>query len=123
VFLLRCHPDQVQPPAARHWDGEAPLELGGLAGAVALHGEPRAAAGDGFTVRFRHGGERLLQHGQHVRLKTLFQDGGIVPWMRPHVPLLYRGDELLSVGGLWSAPSWAEIAGRELRWSPRERPR
>jgi tRNA(Ile)-lysidine synthase len=58
---------------------------------------------DGLDVRFRAGGERLKPaFGDHHRkLKTLFQEHGIVPWMRQRIPLLYRAERLVAVGDLW----------------------
>lgn len=58
---------------------------------------------DGLDVRFRTGGERLKPaFGDHHRkLKTLFQEHGIVPWMRQRIPLLYCADRLVAVGDLW----------------------
>ena len=128
AYLLRCHPDQEAVPGECAWDGRAALELGSLGGRLSLRQAVPAGPAPGqppFTVRFRRGGERLLQHGQHVSLKTLFQDGGVVPWMRAHVPLVFRGDELLSVGGLWYAEDSPGRAARDLefQWEPRERVR
>lgn len=129
LYLLRCHPDCEPVPKPCQWDGLAPLELGSLAGRLSLRRgaeAPPLPGGQALTVRFRHGGERLLQHGQHVSLKSLYQAGGIVPWMRPHVPLVFSGDELLTVGGLWYAedgPGRAVAGGLEIAWAPRERVR
>lgn len=127
LYLLKCHPDSEPVPESRRWDGQAPLELGSLAGQLALRqgiGGTPDVGGQALTVRFRRGGERLLQHGQHVSLKSLYQSGGIVPWMRPHVPLVFHGDELLTVGGLWYAenpPGSGVATGLEVAWTPRER--
>jgi tRNA(Ile)-lysidine synthase len=125
LYLLRSHPDAVAPPASLTWDTRRPLDLGPLAGSLDWQAAP-GALGHGpadLTVRFRSGGERLRKHGCHVRLKNLFQEAGIVPWMRPHVPLLYAGEELLTVGDLWYSDQWAHqawAAGAKLRWAPRE---
>ena len=129
LYLLRCHPDREPIPGSCQWDGVAPLEFGSLAGRLTLRPSADGVPDLGkqaLTVRFRHGGERLLQHGQHVSLKSLYQAGGIVPWMRPHVPLVFSGDELLTVGGLWyaeHAPGRAVAAGLQVAWAPRERVR
>jgi tRNA(Ile)-lysidine synthase len=34
-------------------------------------------------------------------LKKLFQERGIPPWERDRVPLIYRGNDLIAVAGLW----------------------
>ncbi len=56
-----------------------------------------------LTVRFRQGGEIFhpvnRQHSQ--RLKKLFQEENIPPWERDLIPLVFLGDELISVAGLW----------------------
>ena len=66
-------------------------------------GLPDAWVQAGLEVRFRRGGERLrpLNRGQSRSLKRLFQEAGIVPWMRGRVPLIYRGDMIAAVGDLW----------------------
>lgn len=58
-----------------------------------------------FRVRFRAGGEKIRPCGSpHTReLRTLYQEAGVVPWMRDRIPLLYAGDRLAAVGNLWMA--------------------
>ncbi|WP_199739266.1 tRNA lysidine(34) synthetase TilS [Legionella qingyii] len=50
-------------------------------------------------VRFRQGGEEFFWHGQTKRLKKLFQEWGIPPWLREQVPLVYFNDKLAAVVG------------------------
>ena len=84
-------------------------------------------AGDGLqqklreqslTVSFRKGGEKFhpsnRQHSQS--LKKLFQEAGIPPWIRDSIPLLYLGDELIAVCGLWVAKKYV-VAQQETGWS------
>jgi tRNA(Ile)-lysidine synthase len=54
-------------------------------------------------VRYRQGGEKIqLKNKKHRQaLKKLFQEKGVPPWMRGRIPLLYVGDILLAVAGLW----------------------
>ena len=56
-----------------------------------------------LTIRFRKGGEKFHPAGrQHSQsLKKLFQEAGIPPWQRDNIPLLYYGDDLIAVIGLW----------------------
>ncbi len=56
---------------------------------------------DELTLRFRAGGEQFQPLGRAHRqpLKRWLQEAGVVPWMRSRIPLLYRGDELVAVGG------------------------
>ncbi len=73
---------------------------------------------EGLTLRFRTGGERFRPHGRahHHSLKALFQEEGVVPWMRERVPLLYRGDQLAAIGDLWIGADAADAAASEPRW-------
>lgn len=84
-------------------------------------GLPQSWAEAGFTLRFRAGGERFRPRGRAHRrsLKQLFQEAGVVPWMRERVPLLYRGGELVAVGDLWVCASVDEAPAGEPRWRVR----
>jgi tRNA(Ile)-lysidine synthase len=72
----------------------------------------------GLTLKFRGGGERFRPRGRdhHHSLKHLFQETGVVPWMRDRVPLLYRGDELAAVGDLWVSADVDLAPASEPRW-------
>lgn len=74
-------------------------------------GLPEGWVRAGLEVRFRRGGERFrpFKRGRSRSLKHLFQEAGIVPWMRARVPLIYRGDTIAAVGDLWID----DAAGRE----------
>jgi tRNA(Ile)-lysidine synthase len=54
------------------------------------------------TIRFRQGGERckLPKRGGEHSLKKLFQELGVVPWMRERIPLIYIGEQLAAIGDL-----------------------
>ena len=106
----------------------APLAVGGAwvgpEGRVALV-PARAGPGlrqswvdDGLTLRFRGGGERFRPRGRdhHHSLKDLFQEQGVVPWMRDRVPLIYRGDELAAIGDLLISADAAAAPASEPRW-------
>ncbi len=56
-----------------------------------------------LKICFREGGEYFHPVGrQHSQsLKKLFQQANIPPWQRDKIPLLYCGDELIAVIGLW----------------------
>jgi len=66
-----------------------------------------------MTLRARTGGERLQLHARRPRrtLKNLFQEAGVPPWQREHLPLLYCGDELVWVPGLGIAAGWQAPRG------------
>jgi len=54
------------------------------------------------SIRFRCGGEVCCPQGrgsQHHKLKNLFQEWQIAPWMRDQIPLIYVDDELAQVVG------------------------
>jgi tRNA(Ile)-lysidine synthase len=97
-------------PSEYSWDGSGEMEMGPLRGRLRLVKEAAGgvaipSAAGRIAVRFRHGGERIREVDQphHKALKKLFQEHGIVPWMRGHVPLLYDDERLLAVGDLWIA--------------------
>jgi tRNA(Ile)-lysidine synthase len=46
----------------------------------------------------------------------LFQEAGVVPWMRARVPLLYRDAELVAVGDLWVSSAVDAVPESEPRW-------
>lgn len=81
-----------------------PARLGSLtAVATSAGGLDPQRCGRSLTVRFRAGGEKLCPTGgAHRReLSNLYQEAGVVPWMRDRIPLLYAGDRLAAVAGLW----------------------
>lgn len=91
----------------------APAEHGG--------GLPESWLDDGLTLRFRSGGERFQPRGRQHRhsLKDLFQEEGIVPWMRDRVPLFYRGDSLVAIGDLSVSADADGVPAHEPRWCVR----
>ncbi len=115
-------------PAASPRDYEARIAAGaawaGPEGRVALTpaadgiGLPQSWLDDGLTLRFRSGGERLRPQGRdhHHSLKHLFQESGIVPWMRDRIPLLFRGSALAAIGDLWISAEAAVAPSAEPRW-------
>lgn len=103
------------------WNAAGTLSL--PPGCGALMSSARRGLPQALTVRFPHGGERLRPAGDtHTRaLKQLFQSGGVPPWQRARMPLIYRGDQLLSVADRWLDTDWAaELKRRRLnlRWQP-----
>ena len=106
----------AQLEAGRSWVGpEGRLTL---VPAEARDGLPRSWLERGLTLKFRGGGERFRPHGRdhHHSLKHLFQESGVVPWMRDRVPLLYRGDELAAIGDLWISADVDAAPASEPRW-------
>lgn len=108
-----------EPPALRWPLGRSQrLALPARLGVVALR---EAAGGLGverlaalpLSVRLRRGGERLRPRagGPRRELKTLLQEAEVVPWMRGRLPLLYAGDSLVAVAGLWRAAEFDAAPG------------
>jgi tRNA(Ile)-lysidine synthase len=114
-----------QPPPA-HYSARLSKdgEWSGAEGRVALvradgaDGLPESWLDDELALRFRGGGERFQPRGRdhHHTLKHLFQENGIVPWMRARVPLVYRGAALVAVGDLWVTADVDAAPASEPRW-------
>jgi tRNA(Ile)-lysidine synthase len=93
------------------WSGENALPLLELGGILRL--KPEEGRGLSLqklrdapvTVRLRRGGETLRTDPRRPRrtLKNFFQEQGIPPWRRDRLPLLYCGDQLVSVPGIGDA--------------------
>ena len=79
------------------WNSDDPLELptGTLSMQVAL--------GKGISIKGRIGGERCKPEGRSKsqKLKKLFQEYRVPPWVRDRIPLVYVGNQLAAVSDLW----------------------
>ena len=88
------------------WNSDNPLELptGTLSMQVALgKGISTQLTEPGISIKGRIGGERCKPEGRSKsqKLKKLFQEYGVPPWVRDRVPLVYVGDQLAAVSDLW----------------------
>jgi tRNA(Ile)-lysidine synthase len=104
------------------WDLSVPLPLPGDLGCLAAvqqldGGLSLAVDVRRLTIRFRRGGERCqpLGRAHATSLKKLFQEWGVPPWRRSHVPLLYHDDELAAVIGHCICTPFA-ASPNELGW-------
>jgi len=76
------------------------------------------------TLRLRSGGEALRPYpnGATRTLKNLLQEHRVPPWQRARLPLLYCGEELVSVAGLVTAAEYQVMADDEnglvMEWTP-----
>ena len=106
----------AQIAAGESWAG--PEGRVALVPARDADGLPQSWLERGLTLKFRGGGERFRPRGRdhHHSLKHLFQESGVVPWMRDRVPLLYRGDELAAIGDLWVSADVDAAQESEPRW-------
>ncbi len=73
-------------------------------------------------IKYRKGGEKIAlpkRSGRH-RLKNLYQEAGIVPWLREQVPLIYINGVLVAIAGFWvSADYYVENKPCiRLEWHP-----
>ncbi len=98
----------TEAPATVRWRGEVLLPVPGTGVSVRLRptagrGLRRAALEAGMvTLGVRQGGERLRLHagGPHRSLKQLLQEGGIPPWQRERLPLLWYDGKLAWAAGI-----------------------
>jgi tRNA(Ile)-lysidine synthase len=117
LFALSGVPEA--PDTVIGWSGEGPLDLpGGLGRLTLVPGDgpgldPRMLESGSREIRFRRGGERLRLEGRqgHHGLRELFQERGVLPWVRGQIPLLYVNGKLAAVGNLWVAREFAAGAG------------
>jgi tRNA(Ile)-lysidine synthase len=113
------------------WDGANVLPILSLGGVLKFRPEEGRGLslaklrGVRVTARLRQGGERLRPDAGRPRrtLKNLFQERGIPPWRRDRLPLVYCGDELVSVPGIGDACEFRAAAGEAgliVTWEPFE---
>jgi len=100
------------------WDGHAPLSLPD-GGSLELHGAP--AFDTPVQVRQRSGGERIHLPGRsHTHLlKHCLQEAALPPWLRPHLPLLCDGEQVLAAGDRIVSATlhrWLQERGAHLHW-------
>lgn len=119
--LWRMPPLSGVQPGMRQSLVAGHLALPGGAGALTVDG-PNSLL-QGLEWSFAGGGERIRPAGteHHRSLKQLHQAAGIPPWIRERTPLIWRGEQLLSVGGYWNSEAFEAMraAGLALRWQHR----
>jgi len=120
----------IQPPTASPlagWSLSAPLVLPGAgvlsASRATGEGLRGVTVAQGVQVRWRQGGEacRPVGRGHRHPLKKLFQEQGIPPWERDRLPLLFVGDQLVAVAGLWVCEPFQaapDEPGYRIHWQP-----
>ena len=104
LYLVRHTPDVAGQ--AVEWQGEAEMAwAGGVVRFVETSGSGiarRWLEGVSLTIRARQGGERIKHHPARPRrsLRNVLQESGLPPWERERLPLLWRADRLVWVGGV-----------------------
>jgi len=96
------------------WQGESQLDWPALRSRISFdecigQGISLAKLQRGpVTLRLRNGGEALRPYpnASTRTLKNLLQEHSIPPWQRERLPLLYCGEELVSVAGLMIAAEY-----------------
>lgn len=119
VHVLRAY-GEFDPNMVLPWHGEAALEWPALN--AQLHF--KRSKGDGIslarlrrapvTLRARSGGESLRPHpnASMRTLKNLLQEYHVPPWQRDRLPLLFCGDDLVSIPGVAIAAEY-QASGHE----------
>ena len=130
-LYLRRASEALERNLREDWDGGNALPMLSLGGVLKF--KPEEGRGLSLarlhaarvTVRLRQGGERLQLDASRPRrtLKNLFQERGIPPWRRECLPLIFCGDELVSVPGIGDACEFRAApgeAGLIVTWEPFE---
>jgi tRNA(Ile)-lysidine synthase len=120
LFALPPLPTPIEDRLA--WDGSAPLVLPAGLGVLSLMpAAARSPVALEVSIGMAAPGVRCRPPGQRSRsLKQLFQEAGIPPWLRPHVPLIRSGGTLAAVAGVagcagapdgivWRGHAWTEL--------------
>jgi len=130
-LYLRRASEALERNLREVWDGGNALPMLSLGGVLKFKPEEgrglsvaKLRAGR-VTVRLRQGGERLRLDTRRPRrtLKNLFQERGIPPWRRACLPLIFCGDELVSVPSIGDACEFRATAGEAgliVTWEPFE---
>ena len=100
LFLMPALPTNSLVDYSLNWDGAGSLEIASC-GNIDLGSQYTSSP---IRVAFRQGSERCKPIGRSKSqsLKKLFQEYKLEPWLRDCTPLLWRGDELVAVAGLFS---------------------
>ena len=79
-----------------------------------------ACGGRPLRVSQRQGGEQVRPLGRHrKRLKDWLQIYQVPPWLRGHWPIIYCGDEIVAVAGLFVCQGFAaqaSLGGVQISW-------
>jgi tRNA(Ile)-lysidine synthase len=122
LWLLR--PGSTEVCRKVDWSRAGALNLGPAIGELDICGL-RKPWPDGLSIRPRTGGEsiRIKGHDQHKKIKHVFQELDVPPWLRPVVPLLWWDEELAAVGDWFLSSRLQQFLSEHktsLRWQPKD---
>ncbi len=116
--------DQVIPTleSCKDWTVGSKMKLNDSLGCLQLYGSKITIPG-GWRVTSRRKGKRIRLHDQGVRrkLKDLFRESAIPPWLRSSIPVLYWDGEAVAIGDWIFAhrlQNWLDTHAVEYRWEP-----
>lgn len=112
------------------WERTPQVQLGSGLGSLRLADGPGVAAlarerlPETLEIRGGSAGGSLRPAAGARRrtLRNLFQENGIVPWVRTHIPLIYAAGELIAVGDLWTEAKYQPADGEtaaHIEWDGR----
>lgn len=128
---LYCMPNLIPAPKGGTeiiWKGalsDQPLDLGAEAGTLrvtAVQGRgvkgqllEQACEQGRLIIKWREGGERCQpqERAHSQKLKKLLQEYHVPPWLRGCLPLVYIGEQLAAVPGLWVCKGFAAKPGEK----------
>lgn len=85
------------------WDGVSELEIPDVGILIGKTTE-NTSNPHNLEIRFRQGGENCQipgRNGSHS-LKKLFQENNIAPWLRDRTPIIYDGNTIVAIPGVFS---------------------
>lgn len=121
LYLIKIR-DESKIKKEQSWNPSSPIELSELN--IQLSVEKTVSEGlskdlldETLTISYRKGGEKFHPAGRRhsQSLKKLFQEANVPPWERDVIPLVYLGDELIAVAGLWVSKGFA-VGDGESGW-------
>jgi len=107
LHASQLKPNQNYEPI--NWKIKMPLRLdndGGLLKVKVIRGGGLSLSkcNQNLTIKYRIGGESIKPVGHKItkKLKKLFQENHILPWVRDKIPLIYSETTLIGVADLWA---------------------
>ena len=112
LYIMKSLPTH-NAEMTRLWNLEETLDLtSGYLKAVSGNGsgiKKNMLSNNTVEIRYRQGGEQIRPSGrvETHELKKMFQDQGILPWLRDRIPLIFYENELIAVADLWVESKYA----------------